>query len=85
MEDMEKKAMINNEEFQKRSTDRILFTHKDIIRFNEDKNIYEFVQFPSDEMLDEMREQLTNEEEAEMDKDFARIRERVAEQKAISV
>lgn len=85
MEDMEKKAMINNEEFQKRSTDRILFTHKDIIRFNEDKNIYEFVQFPSDEMLDEMREQLTNEEEAEMDKDFARIRELVAEQKAISV
>ena len=80
MEELERKNLINEQEYHKRMTDRILFTHKDLVKFNEEKQRYEFFDLPTDETLEEMFEALNVEEDDEMIKDFNKIFELAKEE-----
>ncbi|MDY6316389.1 MAG: ATPase, T2SS/T4P/T4SS family [Oribacterium sp.] len=80
MEDLERKSIINEQEYHKRMTDRILFTHKDLVKFNEEKQRYEFFDLPTDETLEEMFEALNIEEDSEMIEDFKKIIELAKEE-----
>lgn len=73
VDELQKKAIINQNEYQKRQTDRILFNGVDLVRFNEDMNRYELCRLPSDEIMSEIRAKLTREEEQQMDEELAAI------------
>ena len=73
LETLQKKALINTDEFQKRNTDRILFHDENLVKYDEGLGRYVLLKLPSDEIMQEIREKLTKEEEAEMDKDFANM------------
>lgn len=70
---LKKADLINQDEYRKRMTDRVLFTWRDIIRFNEETEEYELINMPSDEMLRQMRETLSREEELQMNEDFSHL------------
>ena len=81
MEELEKESLINQNEYYKRKTDRILFTHVDLVRYNEDLERYEFLNMPSKNLMQLMDIALTREEEADMHKEFAEMMEEVKKQK----
>lgn len=68
------KNMINEDEYRKRITDRILFRGEDLIRYNEDYDYYEFLHMPTDEMIENIRQNIPKGEEVEMERDFAEIK-----------
>lgn len=70
LETLQRDNMINEDEYRRRITDRVLFSSRDMLRFNEDIGAYEMLAMPSNEMLESMKEALTREEEAEMIKDL---------------
>lgn len=74
-ETLKKKMLINEAEYEKRMTDRILFTWRDIVKYNEDLDRYEFTNHFTPELFETMKAALTREEEAEMLADFARLDE----------
>lgn len=74
---LQKENIINEDEYRRRITDRILFTSRDLLKFNEETNQYEMVAMPSTEMVESMKEALTREEEADMIKDLAYLQEQI--------
>lgn len=77
LDTLQKENIINEDEYRRRITDRILFTSRDLLKFNEETNQYEMVAMPSTEMVESMKEALTREEEADMVKDLAYLQEQI--------
>lgn len=73
VDELQKKALINAGEYQKRETDRILFKGVDIVRYNEDTDEYELLALPSEEALNDIRAKITKEEEQQMDEELKAI------------
>ena len=65
-----KKSLVNENEYQQRVTDRILFKWRDIVRYNEELERYEYTSAFTPELLASMKAALTRDEEAEMLMDF---------------
>jgi hypothetical protein len=74
LELMEKANIINENEYRRRRTDRILFTTRDLMKFNETTQTYEMLAMPSDDMIENMILAMTKEEEADMRKDYAYLK-----------
>lgn len=77
METLQRDNIINEDEYRRRITDRVLFSSRDMLRFNEDTREYEMLAMPSNEMLESMKEALTKEEEAEMMKDLEYLESKI--------
>lgn len=74
LELMEKANIINENEYRRRRTDRLLFTTRDLMKFNETTQTYEMLAMPSDDMIESMILAMTKEEEADMRKDYAYLK-----------
>ncbi len=70
---LEKKNIINSNEYRKRRSDRALFSSQDLIRYNEDTDQYELVNMPSEPLLTHIKEILSRDEELEMIEDIKKI------------
>ncbi len=73
IEILQKKALINTLEYQKRMTDRTIFKGEDLVRFDTEKKRYVLVKLPSEEMLKTMASKIDEKTEKEMLADFERI------------
>jgi pilus assembly protein CpaF len=82
MDTLQKENIINENEFHKRMTDRILFTSVDLVRYNEDLGRYELCHMPSKELMEQLNVNLTREEEAQMLQEFDQMIEISKQQKA---
>lgn len=71
--DLKREDIINENEYRKRMTDRILFTSIDLVKFNEEKQRYELINLPTEHRMESIRENLNIEEEKEMEKEFSDI------------
>ncbi len=72
-ETIRKKSLVNDHEYQQRVTDRILFKWRDIVRYNEELEKYEYTSAFTPELLASMKAALTRDEEAEMLMDFQNL------------
>lgn len=74
LETLKKADIINQDEYRKRKTDRVLFTTRDLMRFNETTQTYEMLAMPSDDMMEDMILAMTKEEESDMRKDYSYLK-----------
>ena len=73
LEELEKQSLLNEDEYRRRRTDRILFRGDNMVVFNESLFRYELLRMPSKEMIQNIKANLTRDEEAEMMADYEKL------------
>ena len=72
-DNIERDALLNEDEYRRRITDRKTFETKDLVVFDQDNNRYKFLCLPEN-IIDQIKNNVTKEEFDEFQRDFSEIK-----------